>query len=57
MVSLDPWPGIASSPQVTIRAGCDAELACTLHHAAHTRCFIASSVNFPVACEPAIREA
>ena len=44
-------------PQVTIRAGCDAELACTLHHAAHTRCFIASSVNFPVACEPAIREA
>jgi organic hydroperoxide reductase OsmC/OhrA len=30
------------------------ELACELHHTAHTACFIANSVNFPVACEPEI---
>jgi organic hydroperoxide reductase OsmC/OhrA len=25
-----------------------------LHHSAHARCFVANSVNFPVACEPEI---
>jgi organic hydroperoxide reductase OsmC/OhrA len=25
-----------------------------LHHAAHKKCFIANSVNFPVTCEPKI---
>ena len=48
--------GATLRPLVTIRAGCDAELARALHHEAHGRCFIASSVNFPVACEPTIRE-
>jgi organic hydroperoxide reductase OsmC/OhrA len=40
-------------PRVTIANG-DAELARTLHHDAHRLCFIANSVNFPVACEPVI---
>jgi len=38
---------------VTI-AGGDAELALALHHEASTKCFIASSVNFPVGHEPTI---
>ena len=38
-------------PKVTIRAGCDAQLAQSLHHQAHVACFIAASVNFPVGCE------
>ncbi|UPG71004.1 OsmC family protein [Roseomonas gilardii subsp. gilardii] len=49
--------GATLRPQVVIRAGCDVERARTLHHEAHAHCFIASSVNFPVACEPVIREA
>ena len=35
-------------PRVAIRAGCDRELALSLHERAHALCFIASSVNFPV---------
>jgi organic hydroperoxide reductase OsmC/OhrA len=41
-------------PAVTISAGSDPERAAALHHAAHEKCFIANSVNFPVACEPQI---
>ncbi|MDE2571237.1 MAG: OsmC family protein [bacterium] len=41
-------------PQVRLQAGADVELARRLHHSAHARCFIANSVNFPVACEPTI---
>jgi organic hydroperoxide reductase OsmC/OhrA len=41
-------------PVVTISSG-DPELARTLHHEASTKCFIASSVNFPVGHEPEIR--
>jgi organic hydroperoxide reductase OsmC/OhrA len=40
-------------PRVTIAAG-DAGKAAELHHEAHRLCYIANSVNFPVACEPAI---
>ena len=40
-------------PRVTIRGG-DASVARALHHRAHALCFIARSVNFPVACEPEI---
>jgi organic hydroperoxide reductase OsmC/OhrA len=40
-------------PRVTISAG-DAVLARALHEKAHHLCFIASSVNFPVGCEPEI---
>jgi organic hydroperoxide reductase OsmC/OhrA len=41
-------------PRVTIRAGSDKEKAHSLHEAAHAKCFIASSVNFPVHCEAVV---
>jgi len=44
-------------PQVTIRAGDDADLARRLHHEAHAKCYIASSVNFAVEHEPVIHRA
>ncbi|HTT17064.1 MAG TPA: OsmC family protein [Thermoplasmata archaeon] len=40
-------------PRVVLRAG-TAALARRLHEEAHRRCFVANSVNFPVACEPTI---
>lgn len=40
-------------PHVTISAG-DPELALRLHDEAHTMCFIASSVNFPVRHEATV---
>lgn len=39
-------------PTVTILAGSDPASASALHVDAHRACFIASSVNFPVHCEP-----
>jgi len=39
-------------PQVVVAAGSDPVRALELHHAAHEKCFIANSVNFPVTCEP-----
>jgi organic hydroperoxide reductase OsmC/OhrA len=39
-------------PRVRIAPGCDQTKALALHHAAHAKCFIARSVNFPVKCEP-----
>jgi organic hydroperoxide reductase OsmC/OhrA len=45
---------IVLRPHVTIRTGDDAALAKRLHHAAHEKCYIANSVNFPIACEPTI---
>jgi len=41
-------------PRVTVRPGDDTELATRLHHDAHTKCFVANSVNFPVEHEPTI---
>src|SRR5262245_26003362 len=41
-------------PRVTVAAGSDAAKARKLHNAAHEKCYIANSVNFPVACEPEI---
>ena len=41
-------------PTVTISATSDAAKAAALHADAHHACFIASSVNFPVHCEPRI---
>ena len=43
-------------PRVRIDAG-DPERARALHRDAHEHCFIASSVNFPVRCEPTIERA
>jgi organic hydroperoxide reductase OsmC/OhrA len=42
-------------PVVTITAEADVERAKSLHHNAHEQCFIANSVNFPVACEPTVK--
>jgi organic hydroperoxide reductase OsmC/OhrA len=44
-------------PHVTIAPGSDPARARDLHHDAHAKCFIANSVNFPVACEPVIESA
>ena len=41
-------------PKVTIAKGGDAAKGRQLHHPAHAKCYIANSVNFPVACEPEI---
>jgi organic hydroperoxide reductase OsmC/OhrA len=41
-------------PRITIQPDGDIALATRLHHTAHEKCFIASSVNFPVRCEPEI---
>ena len=38
-------------PQVTLAPGSDTAKAEALHHEAHEKCFIASSVNFPVRVE------
>jgi len=40
-------------PRVAFDGEPAAELIKSLHHGAHERCFIANSVNFPVAVEPA----
>jgi organic hydroperoxide reductase OsmC/OhrA len=48
------FSGVVLRPRVTIRRGDDAALAARLHHEAHEKCFIASSVRFPVEAEPAI---
>lgn len=40
-------------PRVTIREGAQ-EVAERLHEEAHRRCYVASSMNFPVRCEPTI---
>jgi organic hydroperoxide reductase OsmC/OhrA len=45
------FTSVTLHPVVTIAAGQDIELANALHHRAHELCFIANSVNFPVACE------
>lgn len=42
-------------PEVTISAESDATIARTLHEQAHAICFVASSVNFAVDCEPVTR--
>jgi len=42
-------------PEVAIREPDRVDDAVALHAAAHERCFIARSMNFPVRCEPAVR--
>jgi organic hydroperoxide reductase OsmC/OhrA len=41
-------------PKITVKAGSDMAQARELHRAAHAKCFIANSVNFPVQHEPEI---
>jgi organic hydroperoxide reductase OsmC/OhrA len=41
-------------PEVTVAASSEMAKAVALHDAAHAKCFIANSVNFPVECKPVI---
>jgi organic hydroperoxide reductase OsmC/OhrA len=43
-------------PEITISKG-DEAAAAEIHHEAHRLCYVARSVNFPVACQPVIRRA
>jgi organic hydroperoxide reductase OsmC/OhrA len=47
------FTGAVLRPRVTIASG-DPQQATRLHEEAHRLCFIASSVDFPVRCEPEI---
>lgn len=51
------FSSVVLKPQITVAAGADLAKAEALHHAAHEKCFIANSVNFPVTCEPVITPA
>jgi organic hydroperoxide reductase OsmC/OhrA len=48
------FTGIKLHPRVTIAAGSDRGKAMALHGAAHSQCYIANSVNFPITCDPEI---
>ena len=41
-------------PRVTVASADMIEIAASLHQAAHAKCFIANSVNFPVRHEPTV---
>ena len=43
---------VVLQPEITLLPGADQVRARALHELAHTRCYIASSVNFPVRHEP-----
>lgn len=45
---------VVLAPRVKVREGADLKVAAALHEEAHQKCFIASSVNFEVRCEPTI---
>lgn len=48
------FTGVTLRPHVAIAAGSDATRAVALHEDAHRKCFIANSVNFPIAIEPMV---
>lgn len=48
---------VVLKPRVTVAPGTDIAKAQELHHVAHTKCFIANSVNFPVQNEPETKAA
>jgi organic hydroperoxide reductase OsmC/OhrA len=41
-------------PRVSVRPGADPVVVGELHHRAHAMCFLASSMNFPVRCQPSL---
>jgi len=49
------FTAVVLKPEVTVKLGTDLSKARELHAAAHKMCFIANSMNFPVAHEPTIR--
>ena len=46
---------VTLKPGIAVKLGADLDQARALHHAAHAKCFIANSVNFPVECAPEFR--
>ena len=46
--------GVTLRPEVMVEAGADLARTASLHHEASRKCFIANSVSFPIAHEPAI---
>jgi organic hydroperoxide reductase OsmC/OhrA len=44
---------IVLKPRVGLAPGADVAKAAALHHAAHEKCFVGNSVNFPITIEPA----
>lgn len=50
------FTSVLLEPVVTLAADQDAELAGTLHRAAHERCFIANSCSVPVEVQPTVKE-
>ena len=48
---------VVLAPLVRVRSGADTALAESLHDRAHEKCFVASSVNFPVLCRPVVEVA
>lgn len=48
----DRITGVVLHPQVTFEAEPEGYAITDLHHAAHERCFLANSVNFPVEVSP-----
>ena len=48
---------VTLQPIITITAQSNLDTARRLHHDAHEKCFIASSVNFPVRVQPEFRTA
>jgi organic hydroperoxide reductase OsmC/OhrA len=46
------FTSVVLRPRVTVASADQLAIATGLHQAAHRACFIASSVNFPVRCEP-----
>lgn len=48
------FSGAVLRPVAMLAAGADAARAAALHEEAHRKCFIANSVNFPVAIEPTV---
>jgi organic hydroperoxide reductase OsmC/OhrA len=49
------FASVTLRPEVTLAPGSDEAAALKAHHEAHEKCFIANSVNFPIAVEPVFR--
>ncbi len=48
------FTSVVLKPTVTIAPGSDPLAARDAHAAAHAKCYVANSLNFPVTCEPVI---
>ncbi len=47
---------VTLKPDVGVAPGSDCAMALSLHAAAHAKCYIARSVNFPVLCQPSVKQ-